>query len=345
MARTAPADYREFIRVSVDLPLNPKLAMIDEPAAGWAYVVSLCYCGQNLTDGSFPLSAVLRLAGVKRTVPRLLIDAGLWHETGHDCPRCPQPMAGSAVVHDYLEHQRSAEEARSLRDARREAGRKGAASRWSAKPDGKSHGKSHGNGKAPATTGGALPTAESRSRSDNGASAPASADGQISDYSIRDAAALGGSSAPRATSPRMASAMASAMANGWQVDGKSMAEVEVEEELKKKTSSSSSGTGRKRPTTRLPDTWRPTDNHRRYASEHSLEIETQRQLFVAHAEANDRRCASWNAAFTQWLIKADEIQRARRGHLRLAAGQHQPYRNPSDQSVYDEPMFPTEESR
>ena len=134
-------DYREFIRVSVDLPLNPKLAVIDDPAAGWAYVVALCYCGQNLTDGSFPMPVVLRLAGVDPGVARLLVDVGLWHETGHACERCPQPMSG-------MGHQRSAEEAKTLRDARREAGRKGAASRWADHQDGKSHSNGHGKSHA-----------------------------------------------------------------------------------------------------------------------------------------------------------------------------------------------------
>lgn len=143
MARSTPADYREFIRVSVDLPLNPKLATIDEPAAGWAYVVSLCYCGQNLTDGSFPMKVLLRLAGVDDMIAGRLFDAGLWHLPGHSCTRCPEPFPGMAVVHDYLVHQRSADEAHALRDARREAGRRGAATRWSASEDGKSNGKSH----------------------------------------------------------------------------------------------------------------------------------------------------------------------------------------------------------
>lgn len=182
MTRQAPADYREFIRVSVDLPDNPKLAMIDNPAAGWAYVVALCYCGRNLTDGSFPMTPLLRLAGVKRNIANLLIDAGLWHEAGHTCDRCPQPMAGTGIVHDYLIHQRSAEEAKALRDTRREAGLKGAATRWGSNGHGKSHSNGHGKSQA------------------------------------------------------------SAMANGWQADGKAMAEVEEEEEEEKKTSSSSSAT-------------------------------------------------------------------------------------------------------
>lgn len=152
MARQAPADYREFIRLAVDLPANPKLAMIDDPAAGWAYVVSLCYCGQHLTDGSFPKGPLLRIAGVKPGVAKALIGADLWHETGHGCERCPQPIPGMVVVHDYLKHQRSAGEAKALRDARTEAGRKGAASRWAGNADSKSHSnghsKSHANGQA-----------------------------------------------------------------------------------------------------------------------------------------------------------------------------------------------------
>lgn len=278
MTRSVPPDYREFVRIAVDLPLNPKLAMIDEPAAGWAYVVSLCYCGQNLTDGTFPRTTVMRLAGVKRGVAKLLVDAGLWHETGHACPRCQQPPAGMAVVHDYLEHQRSAQEARSLRDVRREAGRKGAAKRWAAKvaaeADGKSHSKSQAN----------------------------------------------------------------AMATGWQADGKPMAEVEVEEEIEQKTSSSAAR--RRAAAVRLPDTWRPSDTHEAQARELGLDLRFEAQQFRAHADANDRRQARWDAAFRQWLGKSAEMRRGRPA-LRLAAGQHQPFRNPTDDSVYDEPLLPT----
>lgn len=131
MARSeAPADPRQYVRVSVDLPLNPKLAAIDDPAAAWAYVVSLCYCGSSLTDGFFPVAAVVRLAGVDMANAMALVEEGLWHKPGHGCRRCPQPKKGQAVVHDYLRHQRSADEARDLTEKRREAGRKGAERRW-----------------------------------------------------------------------------------------------------------------------------------------------------------------------------------------------------------------------
>ena len=150
MARSeAPADPRQYVRVSVDLPLNPKLAAIDDPAAAWAYVVSLCYCGSSLTDGFFPVAAVVRLAGVDMANAMALVEQGLWHRPGHDCRRCPQPKTGQGVVHDYLRHQRSADEARDLTEKRREAGRKGAESRWKpaqggdkqAKPERKTNGK------------------------------------------------------------------------------------------------------------------------------------------------------------------------------------------------------------
>lgn len=97
---------------------------------------------------------------------------------------------------------------------------------------------------------------------------------------------------------------------------------------------------RKKPATRVPAAWRPTDKHRQYATEHGLNIDTQRQLFLAHAETHDRRCASWNGAFSQWLIKAAALPRQTRA-VSGAPRPHQPYRNPTDDSVWDEPLLPT----
>lgn len=130
MARDSVApDRREYVRVSVDLPLHPKLATIDDPHASWLYVASLCYCGGNLTDGTFQLVVVARMAGVDKEIGKKLISVGMWHEQGHDCPKCPQPPDGALVVHDYLRHQRS----RSDADRARAAGRTAAAARWDAK--------------------------------------------------------------------------------------------------------------------------------------------------------------------------------------------------------------------
>jgi hypothetical protein len=145
-----PADPRQYVRVSVDLPMHPKLAAIDDPAAGWAYVVALCYCGGSLTDGVFPFTYVLRLAGVDKTVGMALVEQGAWHLPGHDCGRCVDPTQGAAVIHDYLRHQRSSEEANDLTEKRRSAGRKGAESRWHSNPDGKPIASAMANGMASA---------------------------------------------------------------------------------------------------------------------------------------------------------------------------------------------------
>lgn len=55
---------------------------------------------------------------------------------------------------------------------------------------------------------------------------------------------------------------------------------------------------------RLPDDWRPTDAHLERCNESGLDPAHELAKFQAHAEANDRRQASWNAAFTQWLLNA-----------------------------------------
>lgn len=157
----APNDPRPYIRVALDLPMNPKLAAIEENfhACGWAYICSLCYCGQSLTDGHFPIRAVLRMADVDRDQVMALVEQGLWHLPDHDCPDCEQPKPGHAVVHDYLQHQRSAAEVHDLSSKRREAGKKGAQKRWSAPKQADPPAAEHGSGMASAMAS-AMPNAQ-----------------------------------------------------------------------------------------------------------------------------------------------------------------------------------------
>lgn len=123
-----PRDRREYVRVSVNLPTNPKVAGLNH-AAGWLYVCGLCWSGENLTDGQLTPRIVERLAGVPARWSKALIAAGLWHPAGHDCEVCAQPPAGQVIIHDYLEHQRS----RSDADKARSDGRAAAGARWDAK--------------------------------------------------------------------------------------------------------------------------------------------------------------------------------------------------------------------
>lgn len=58
--------------------------------------------------------------------------------------------------------------------------------------------------------------------------------------------------------------------------------------------------------TRLPDTWKPTPEHETRAKEAGVDIDRETVKFRTHAEDKGRTSKSWNAAFTQWLIKAAE---------------------------------------
>ena len=61
---------------------------------------------------------------------------------------------------------------------------------------------------------------------------------------------------------------------------------------------------RKHPETPIPDDWAPTDEHRKRAAARGVDVDHEADQFRAHAQAHDRRCVRWNAAFTQWLGNA-----------------------------------------
>jgi hypothetical protein len=58
---------------------------------------------------------------------------------------------------------------------------------------------------------------------------------------------------------------------------------------------------RRRPSGPLPESWCPNGNHAHFATEHDLDLAFEADQFRAHAEANDRRLAGWDAGFRQWL--------------------------------------------
>jgi hypothetical protein len=119
-------DKRTYVKVHDGLPDHPKIIEAGGEA-GWLYICGLAYASRQLTDGVL----------LKRLVPRLtdgskpeasasaLVRVGLWHEGEHDCPKCPQVGPDAYVIHDYLDHQRSASEVSDLRAKRSAAGQRG----------------------------------------------------------------------------------------------------------------------------------------------------------------------------------------------------------------------------
>lgn len=103
-----------WIKVHNSMPQHPKLLRAGDRAA-WLQVCGLCYANEHLTDGFIPRHALPVVApGVRgaEKLARLLVDVGMWDE-----------VDDGWRIHDYTDHQRSAEEVRERRskDAARKA--------------------------------------------------------------------------------------------------------------------------------------------------------------------------------------------------------------------------------
>lgn len=293
-----PMDPRAFVRMSTDLPLNPKIARMGNPVAAWTYASAICYAGSTFSDGHIPIDAVLRVAGTPKTVVRALVKAGLWHLPGHDCPRCDQPVAGDAIIHDYLQHNRSAADAQGLTDKRRAAGKAGAAKRWSTEPV---DGKRIANAMAHATQplwlegdDGALFAPPTSSENGNGkVTEPAlmtrevvrvNPAGQqpalVASVAEVPSSGIAEGEAPAETEAgsEMASAMASAMANAWQTDSRESTDAKSKSKSKSLSSGDDDEEG-------FAEVW-ATLPHRRNDSKHKtrLAYHAARKRGVTHDE-------------------------------------------------------------
>jgi len=122
----AEKDKRTYVKVHDGLPDHPKIIEAGGEA-GWLYICGLSYASRQLTDGVIPKRLVPRLTDGSKpeASASALLRVGLWHEGEHDCPSCPQAGPDAYVIHDYLEHQRSASEVADLRAKRSAAGQRG----------------------------------------------------------------------------------------------------------------------------------------------------------------------------------------------------------------------------
>lgn len=96
--------------------------------------------------------------------------------------------------------------------------------------------------------------------------------------------------------------------------------------------------GRRKPETPIPDIFPTTDAMRSWADGRGLtvDLDFETERFINHAQTNDRRCRDWVAAWRNWMLAAQKRTGERRPTGTYGAAGHQPYRNPPDQSVYDE---------
>lgn len=96
---------------------HPKVFAAGTPAVG-LYVRCGSWAAQQVTDGVIP-KHVAKMYGTPRMI-KALVDAGLWHQRGHDCPSCTEVDANSYVIHQYLERNPSRLETDLARKAKSE---------------------------------------------------------------------------------------------------------------------------------------------------------------------------------------------------------------------------------
>lgn len=105
-------DTRTYVRIHDGMPDHPKVDGLSD-AAFRLLITMWCWCARHLTDGAVP-AATWGKRGTQKARDEL-VAAGL----------VDLHADGSVEMHDYTVHQRTAEEVKQLREARREAGRKG----------------------------------------------------------------------------------------------------------------------------------------------------------------------------------------------------------------------------
>lgn len=71
--------------------------------------------------------------------------------------------------------------------------------------------------------------------------------------------------------------------------------------------------GRKRPATRMPQGWTPSENHRKYATQHGIDLSHEERQFREWVESKDQRYANWNSGFSTWLGNAKKWATPGRG--------------------------------
>lgn len=94
---------------------HPKVMEAGTPAIG-LYVRCGSWAAQQMTDGIIP-KRVARQYGTAR-MARALVDAGLWHEHGHECGSCPEVGPNSYTIHQYLDRNASRIDIELARDAK-----------------------------------------------------------------------------------------------------------------------------------------------------------------------------------------------------------------------------------
>ncbi|MEV8033950.1 hypothetical protein [Streptomyces sp. NPDC086182] len=136
-----------WFKVDDSAHAHPKMRRAGKAAIG-LWVMCGSYAAAYLTDGIIP--AETAADGTETQIAKL-VKAGLWHEQGHGCPRCPQPMPGDYVMHDYLRYNPSRVRVNAERDREAEKKRNQRAGGGPVGPPPPRNGQQNGSDLAPKT--------------------------------------------------------------------------------------------------------------------------------------------------------------------------------------------------
>lgn len=117
--------------VSDGMPAHPKLVEAGGDA-GWLHVCALGYCSRYGTDGVISLKQALDVSDRRSAAKliKILVEQDLWHAPGHQCKKCPQPLPGRYVIHDFLEELGGSADEAAVRQAKGTGGAFGNHQRW-----------------------------------------------------------------------------------------------------------------------------------------------------------------------------------------------------------------------
>lgn len=101
-------------------PLNRKVHGLSD-AAFRLDVTAICWSAGQLTDGRIDSLGALGVHRNGTRIAQMLVRAGRWHESGHECPSeyC-YPIESGWLIHDWQEYNKPRDQVRRERKARQE---------------------------------------------------------------------------------------------------------------------------------------------------------------------------------------------------------------------------------
>ncbi|MFI1166510.1 hypothetical protein ACH4UM_23640 [Streptomyces sp. NPDC020801] len=291
---------------------HPKVRKAGNAAVG-LFVRLGVHATKHLTEGHLD-GDIVTAYGTAATIRKLLA-VGMLHEPGHSCPRCPQPAEGGYYIHDYLDYNKSRQQIEAAREAARKRQQRG---RDNARLNRSSHDSAA--------------NLSSNSRGNDASSAA----NRVENAPLFEDSAAGQDGTSRRDTQEGATGVPSPPLPSQNYDGADVGGGS--------TGSRPADLDAFAPAPIDVDGFELTDAMRAWSLRTfgaGLDLDYETAQFLDHFRANGSRRPNWPAEWQKWIRRSAKFasERANRPPLRAVSGGFQPFKNPEDQSVYDEPLI------